>query len=57
LDEWLIWKLWKGSKETLKDLRYNYTYNDLLQMNSVLEMEDEYKLAYEQEEYEKRQKK
>lgn len=43
--EFPIWRIWMEKKVSLYELKYNWTYEDILKANALLDMKDEIGLA------------
>lgn len=41
MNDWLAWRLVREDMATLHELRTVYDYEDLLQMNAILDMRDD----------------
>jgi hypothetical protein len=45
MNEYPLWRLWLSKGIPLQELRWNWTYPDILKANAVLDFQDDYELA------------
>lgn len=45
-DEYLIWRIWKAKNISLSELKYEWSYVDLLKANAILDYQDDLELGY-----------
>ena len=43
--EWLLWRIWLKKGTPLNELKYDWTYIDLLKANALLDMEETNEIA------------
>lgn len=59
--EYPIWRVWlRKDGMSLDELRYEWTYEDILKANALLDMEEDYRIAYKEDdanEFERKRKK
>ncbi len=47
LEEYLIWRIWMTKGTPLSELRWQWTYPDILKANAILDYQEAYDLAIE----------
>jgi hypothetical protein len=47
MDEFPIWRVWKEKGVSLHELRWEWTYEDIMQANAILDQDAAYQAAIE----------
>jgi hypothetical protein len=47
VEEYPLWRIWKEVGTPIRELRHEWTYDDVLRANAVLDMASDYDLAIE----------
>jgi hypothetical protein len=43
--EYILWRIWKKTSIPIDELRYKWTYSDILKANALLDMDNDYESA------------
>jgi hypothetical protein len=46
-EEWMIWRIWLTKKVPLNELKWEWSYPDLLKANSILDYQETWDAALE----------